>query len=194
MSTDIDLLGGQVAGPLLQAIKFCNNQIATPLEVLLARDRGGPSRVELLLLGNKTESFSRNERGQCGEWLGSVDRFESRLGHRSVETSAVLLALFSLGARFSLGVEVVTVAWAVMPSLRFRLFGGESFSLHALAAVPIAFVDDEESEVFVAGAAGLGLRVHATRNLAFRLEGLVSLAGGDHGTTVPAFAGVELWF
>jgi hypothetical protein len=110
-----------------------------------------------------------------------------------VGTASVGMSL-RLASRFSLGLEVVTVAWAVMPSLRLQLLGGESFSLHAMAAVPIAFVDDEESEVFVAGAAGLGLRVHASRNLAFRLEALASFAGGDHGTTLPAFAGVELWF
>lgn len=93
-----------------------------------------------------------------------------------------------LGSRVELGADVVLVAWAVIPSLRVRL-AGDRAAVHAIAAVPINLVDD----TFVAGAAGLGLRVWATSSLAVRLEALASYAGGDHGVSVPVFLGAELW-
>ena len=99
----------------------------------------------------------------------------------------------ALGSRVVLGVDAVVVAYAVMPSIRVRL-AGDMISVHAIAAVPIAFTDGEMSETFVAGAGGLGLRYRPTPMLAFRLEALASFAGEDHGTTVPAFVGGELWF
>jgi hypothetical protein len=99
----------------------------------------------------------------------------------------------ALGSRVVLGVDAVVVAYAVMPSIRVRL-AGDMISVHAIAAVPIAFTDGEMSETFVAGAAGLGLRYRPMPMLAFRLEALASFAGEQHGTTVPAFVGGELWF
>ena len=80
-----------------------------------------------------------------------------------------------------------------MPSLRVRL-AGDAFSVHAIAAVPIVFPDGEMASTFVAGAGGLGLRYRPSPMLSFRLEALASFAGKDHGTTVPAFLGGELWF
>jgi hypothetical protein len=93
-------------------------------------------------------------------------------------------------SRIELGVDAVLVAFAVMPSVRVRL-AGDAFSIHATAAVPVAFA---MSETFVAGAVGLGLRYRATPSLAFRLESLASFAGANHGTTLPTFIGGELWF
>ncbi len=93
-------------------------------------------------------------------------------------------------SRVEVGVDAVLVAFAVMPSVRVRL-AGDAFSVHATAAVPIAFA---MSETFVAGAVGLGLRYRASPSLAFRLESLASFASKNHGTTIPTFIGGELWF
>jgi len=98
-----------------------------------------------------------------------------------------------LGSRLGVGVEVVLVAYAVIPSLRVRV-AGDALSLHVIGAVPIAFPDDSMTGRFVAVAGGLGLRYRATPRLAFRLETYVSVAGKDQGTALPAFLGGELWF
>lgn len=100
---------------------------------------------------------------------------------------------FAFGSRVTVGVDAIIVAYAVMPSLRVRL-AGDAFSVHAIAAVPIVFPEGEMSSTFVAGAGGLGLRYRPTPTLSFRLEALASFAGKDHGTTIPAFLGGELWF
>jgi hypothetical protein len=105
------------------------------------------------------------------------------------ETGAPALgAHVRLGSRVVVGADVVLAAWAVIPSLRVRLAGTRT-SVHAIAAAPVNIVD----EVFVAGAAGLGLRVFATSSLAIRLEALASFAGGERGVSLPVFLGVELW-
>jgi hypothetical protein len=106
--------------------------------------------------------------------------------------AAVVGAAVRAGSRLTLGVDVVTVAWAVVPSVRFRLVG-DALAVHAIVAAPIAFTDGDESSAFVAGAVGLGVRYFATAKLALRVEAMVSIAGDDHGTTVPAFAGLEWW-
>ncbi|MFN0252218.1 MAG: tetratricopeptide repeat protein [Kofleriaceae bacterium] len=99
----------------------------------------------------------------------------------------------ALGSRIVLGADAIIVAYAVMPSVRVRL-AGDAFSVHAIAAMPIVFPEGEMSSTFIAGAGGLGLRYRPTPMLSFRLEGLASFAGADHGTTFPAFVGGELWF
>jgi hypothetical protein len=99
----------------------------------------------------------------------------------------------ALGSRIVLGADAIIVAYAVMPSVRVRLVG-DAFSVHAIAAMPIVFPEGEMSSTFIAGAGGLGVRYRPTPMLSFRLEGLASFAGGDHGTTFPAFVGGELWF
>ncbi len=112
------------------------------------------------------------------------------------ETGAPAVGLaVALGSRLELGVDATIVAYAVVPSLRVRL-AGDAISLHAIAAAPIAFTDDGEMETFVAGAAGLGLRMRiaALPGLAVRLESYASFAGETHGTTIPTFLGGELWF
>jgi hypothetical protein len=107
------------------------------------------------------------------------------------DTGAPALGVaFAPMTRVEVGVDAVLVAFAVMPSVRVRLVG-DAFSVHAVAAMPIAF---DEMETFVTGAVGLGVRYHATPSLAFRLESLASFAGKTYGTTLPTFIGGELWF
>jgi hypothetical protein len=100
---------------------------------------------------------------------------------------------FAVTSRVEIGIDAVVVAFAVMPSVRVRL-AGEQLSVHAAAALPIAFTGGEMSETFVAGAVGLGVRYRATPAFAVRLESFASFATKDHGTTVPTFVGGELWF
>jgi len=134
----------------------------------------------------------RIERGRGGRVAVSASLGTNAL--QLGDTGAAVVGLgVRLGSRVTLGVDVVTVAWSVVPSLRLRLFG-QALALHAIVALPLSFSDAGESGTFVAGAFGLGVRYFAAPRLALRIEGLVSIAGGDHGTTVPAFAGVELWF
>ncbi len=99
----------------------------------------------------------------------------------------------AVGSRLELGLDVLLVAYAAIPSVRVRL-AGDAVSLHAVAAVPIAFTDGPMTSTFVAGGLGLGVRYRATPALAFRLESLASYAGKAHGATVPTFLGGELWF
>lgn len=100
---------------------------------------------------------------------------------------------YGFGDRFSVGIDVVLIAYSAVPEVRFRLVGS-ALSLHAIAAAPISFTDGDESETFVAGAGGLGVRYRAHDRLSLRAEVWVSYAGSERGTTVPAFAGAELWF
>ena len=113
---------------------------------------------------------------------------------QAADTGAPTLGLsVAVTSRLELGLDAVVVAYAVMPSIRVRLGGGK-VSLHAIVAMPVSFKDGEMSETFVAGAVGLGLRIRPKPSFAIRLESLASFAGKDHGTTVPAFIGGELWF
>jgi len=99
----------------------------------------------------------------------------------------------AVGSRVELGLDVLLVAYAAIPSVRVRL-AGDAVSLHAVVAVPIAFTDGPMTGTFAAGALGLGVRYRAMPGLAFRLESFASYAGKAHGTTVPTFLGGELWF
>ncbi len=99
----------------------------------------------------------------------------------------------AVGSRLQFGVDAVLVAYAVMPSVRVRL-AGDQVSVHLVGAVPINFTDNSMSSTFVAGAAGLAVRIRATPALALTLESLASFAAAPHGTTFPAFVGGELWF
>ena len=109
-------------------------------------------------------------------------------------TGAPVLGIgYAFGDRLSVALDVVLIAYSAVPEVRFRLLG-EALSLHAIAAAPISFTDGEDSETFVAGAGGLGVRYRAHDRLSLRAEAWVSYAGSERGTTVPAFAGAELWF
>jgi len=81
----------------------------------------------------------------------------------------------------------------VIPAVRVRL-AGDALSIHVIGAAPVAIDAGAMSKTFVAGAGGLGVRYRPMPALAFRLESFVSVAGGGHGTTFPAFFGGELWF
>jgi hypothetical protein len=98
-----------------------------------------------------------------------------------------------LGSRVELGVDVVLVAYAVIPTLRVRL-AGDRFSVHLIGAAPIAFETGTMSQTFVAGAGGLGFRLRATPSIGLHLEGYASFATAGHGTTFPAFFGGDVWF
>jgi hypothetical protein len=100
---------------------------------------------------------------------------------------------FSINERIQIGIDAVVIAYAVMPSLRVKLFG-DQISVHAAAAVPIAFNDGSMKETWISGAVGLGVRYRAMPLLSFRLESFASYGLKDHGLTVPAFFGGELWF
>lgn len=126
-------------------------------------------------------------RGEPSGSLGVSASFGTNLRTLPDAGAPALGAHARLGSRVLVGADVVLRAWAVVPSLRVRLAGNRT-AVHAIAAVPIDFAD----EVFVAGAAGLGLRVWAGASLAFRVEALASVAR-EYGVSVPVFMGVELW-
>jgi hypothetical protein len=117
-----------------------------------------------------------------------------RVSETDTGTASVGLGL-AFGSGLEVGVDATLVAYSVIPSLRLRI-AGDALSLHAIAAAPISFTDGDEMKTFVAGAAGLGLRLRlpAMPSLALRLESLACFAGSGHGTTVPTFLGGELWF
>lgn len=93
----------------------------------------------------------------------------------------------------TLGADVILVAWAVVPSVRVHLAGSDALAVHATLAMPISFIDGDDKDPFVAGAAGLGLRYWLSGSLAVRAEALASLAASGRGFTVPVSLGVELW-
>jgi hypothetical protein len=131
----------------------------------------------------------------------AAKRFAVNLGfgtnaRRVSDTGLPSLGLgLALGSRLELGLDATLVAYAIMPSLRVRLVG-DQVSLHAIAVAPIAFTDGGDMDTFVAGGAGLGLRMYLPwlPGLALRLESYASFGGETHGTTIPTFLGGELWF
>ena len=102
-------------------------------------------------------------------------------------------ASFAFKDRVALGLDVVLVAYSAIPQIRFRI-AGDALSVHAIAALPLSITGGEESEFFVAGAGGLGIRYTLAKHLGLRLEALVSYAGEERGLTIPAFAGAEAFF
>ena len=99
----------------------------------------------------------------------------------------------NLSDRLSFGLDVVLVAYSAIPQLRFRVVG-DALSVHLIAAVPLNVSGSGDSEFFVAGAGGAGVRYAVLDNVGLRLEALVSYAGSERGLTVPAFAGAEVFF
>ena len=126
-------------------------------------------------------------------WLAVDAGFGMNL-RRFGKTGAPSLGLGAeIGSRVGVGVDVVLVAYAVIPSVRVRLVG-DALSLHVIGAVPVSFSDDPMTGTFVAVAGGLGLRYRATPQLTLRLESYVSIPGKNQVTTVPTFLGGEWWF
>lgn len=126
-------------------------------------------------------------------WLAVNGGFGMDL-RRLGDTGAPSIGLGAeIGSRFGAGVDVVLVAYAVVPSIRVRV-AGDALSLHVIGAVPIAFPDDSMLGSFLAVAGGLGLRYRPMPPVAFCLESYVSIAGKDQGTTLPTFLRGELWF
>tara|TARA_R110002096_G_scaffold361075_2_gene554090 strand:+ start:4664 stop:5566 length:903 start_codon:yes stop_codon:yes gene_type:complete len=102
-------------------------------------------------------------------------------------------ASVALSGRLALGLDVVLVAYSAIPQVRFRI-AGDAVSLHLIAAVPLSISDGDDSEFFVAGAGGLGVRYQMHERVGLRVEALVSYAGEERGLTIPAFAGAEVFF
>ena len=90
------------------------------------------------------------------------------------------------------GIEGVLVAWAVVPVVRLEVIKLAGLHLHAVAAVPIVLKDGDDTDPFVAGAAGLGVSVPAGPVELYG-EGMVALAAEPHGTTFPIALGVRAW-
>lgn len=109
------------------------------------------------------------------------------------DTGAPVVGAHLRAGRLVFGADVILVAWAVMPSVRVHLAGSDTLGVHATLAVPVSFTDGDVNDVFVAGAAGLGLRMWLAGSLAIRAEALASVAGDDHGVNFPISLGVELW-
>ncbi|WP_428263884.1 PEGA domain-containing protein [Haliangium sp.] len=126
-----------------------------------------------------------------------------RLGVRAAYgTNALALAdtgapvvgvAYALTSRLSVDLDVVVPVLSAVPSVRYRIFG-DALSVHGVVAVPVSFRDAGQTDVFVAAAGGVGVRYRALRSLSFRIETWVSYAGPVHGTTLPTFAGAEMWF
>jgi hypothetical protein len=158
---------------------------------LKTTDLAGPSGPDL---GNDTKPDPVEDGPARPRRFGIGAGFGLNLRDTIGDTGAPSIGVsVALGSRITIGADAIIVAYAVMPSVRVRLVG-DAFSVHAIAAMPIVFPEGEMSSTFVAGAGGLGLRYRPTPMLSFRLEALASFAGKDHGTTVPAFVGGELWF
>ncbi len=103
----------------------------------------------------------------------------------------VIGAALRFGSRVTAAVDVVLIAYAVVPTVRVRI-AGDALSIEGIAAAPVNLTDGGSKSVFVSGAGGAGVRYRATDALAVHAQALV--AAGSHGVTVPVFVGVELWF
>lgn len=134
-----------------------------------------------------TTEPAAHRRFAFGAGFGSNVRLAGDTGAPALGAAA------AIGTRLELGVDVVLVAYAVVPSVRVRVVG-DALALHVVGAAPIAFNDGSMADRFVAGALGLGLRYRPMSRLAVRLESYVSFAGKAHGTAIPTFLGGELWF
>lgn len=176
-----------------------------PAERKIRVAAGDTLRVEFALEPVKVEAGGTVEAGGGGDTGGALSaeperrRFGVSASYGTnalevTETGAPVVGVgFAINDRFSAGVDVVITALAAVPGARYRLLGN-GVSMHVVVAVPITFRDGGESDTFAAIAGGLGVRYLAMPALAFRVEAWVSYAGSERGTTVPAFAGAELWF
>jgi hypothetical protein len=132
-------------------------------------------------------------RSVADRWLAVEAGFGMNL-RRLGNTGAPSIGLeAALGSRLGVGVDVVLVAYAVIPAVRVRVVG-DALSLHVVGAVPLAFPDDPMSGRVISIAGGLALRYQPTPRLAFRVESYVSFAGASQDTAIPSFLGGQLWF
>ncbi|HEX3760716.1 MAG TPA: tetratricopeptide repeat protein [Kofleriaceae bacterium] len=148
---------------------------------------GGPSATALIAPRTPAPAEPPHRRFAIGAGFGTNLRLAGDTGAPSISIAA------GLGSRVDLGVDVVMVAYAVVPAVRIRLFG-DALALHAIGAVPIALTDGSSSDRFAAAAFGFGLRYRPLPSFAIRLESYAAFAGKMHGTSIPAFLGGELWF
>ncbi len=130
----------------------------------------------------------RNRRFSIGAGYGTNLRLVRDTGAPSLSVAWRILSWLELG------VDGVFVGYSVIPSVRFRLVGGDALSVHAVAAMPISFNDGSTMETFFANAGGLGVRYQPVPSFAIRLESYAAYAGKAHGWTIPMFLGGELWF
>lgn len=176
----IEVRGGRRAHEAETIRVGSGEELAVALALAVAPD------AEVRGVGLVPRASSQPRRFALGAGFGTNLRRASDSGAPSVGLGVAL-------GRVELGLDIVLVAWAALPTVRVRL-AGQTLSLHAVAAAPLAFKDGEAGDAFVAGAAGLGLRYRASDAVALRLESWISYAGKAHGTTAPAFIGGELWF
>ncbi len=158
---------------LMLAMKPANTTEKSP-EVIAPKPKASPPPKATLRRFGVSATFGMDTR---------------RFGDTGAPTIGVAYAFTD---RLSLGLDVVLVAYSVIPQLRYRLFG-DALSAHLILAAPVSR-SDVDDKFFVAGAGGAGLRLGIGEHLALRLEVLASYAGGDRGLTIPAFAGGEYWF
>jgi hypothetical protein len=109
------------------------------------------------------------------------------------DTGAPIIGASAQFGRLALGVDAVLVAYAIIPTLRYRIFG-EELSVHAQASVPVAFKDGSMNETFTAMSFGLAGRYRMTPWSALRLEATMAYAGSERPVTVPVIVGTEVWF
>jgi len=145
---------------------------------------GGPPGVQAAL---------RPPASSARPWLALGAGFGTDLRRAGHTGAPSLGASVALGSRLGLAVDVVFVAYAVVPSIRVRV-AGDALSLHLLGAVPVAFSGDPMTGRFLAVAGGLGLRYRATPWLALRADAYISTATKNQGTAVPSFVSGEVWF
>jgi hypothetical protein len=167
--------------------------VAAGEKVVFELPLGDSPATSIGKVGTVDQVVSPIEAPAARPWLAVDAGFGMNL-RRVGKTGAPSIGLGAeLGSRVGVGVDVVLVAYAVIPSVRVRLVG-DALSLHVVGAVPVSFSDDPMTGTFIAVAGGLGLRYRAMPRLTFRLESYVSIPTKNQLTTVPTFLGGELWF
>lgn len=156
-------------------------QLAEPLAELDRPVAVEVQPVDLVAPARRGATFA------VGAWAGALA--EARAVDAT--TSPVIGAGVHLGPVIA-GLQGVLVAWAVVPTVQLDVVAVAGLHVHAIAAVPIVLKDGEDTDPFVAGAAGVGLTMPAGP-LELYAEGLASVAAQPHGTTFPIALGVRAW-
>ncbi len=150
-----------------------------------------PAPVESLTV--KPEPAPEPERSRGLGWLGLSAGFGTNARAVADTGAPIIGGAVNIGSRLSLSVDGVLVAYALIPSVRVRLFG-DRLSVHAQGSVPVAFRDGEMKETFTAVSGGLALRYRMMSWSSLRLEGTVAYSGSERPVTVPVIAATEFWF